>query len=387
MRPRRHCSGSRRRSQGSFECKLDAGDWDTCDSPKSYTGLLDGEHTFSVRATDAVGNADATPATRTWTVDTGAPDTSITSGPSGTVATAAASFAFSATESGSFECKLDAGDWEACASPKSYSGLGEGAHSLSVRATDAVGNVDPTPASRTWTVDTVAPDTSITTGPSGTVASSAASFEFSATEPGALECKLDGDAWGSCASPMTYSSLPEGEHSFAVRATDPAGNTDGTPAMRAWTVDMPVADSGPPSGPPADRSEDLDGEEPPADDNDDWAAAYLSGVLQDAVRANRRRRLRAIVRRRALRLEIPGADAGSLRIKLSLLPSPPGPAIRLAGANADPSAGARTLELRLGKQARRKLRRLWVAAFELSASLTLADGAVVHDRRVLIVRR
>src|SRR6185312_7570768 len=38
-----------------------------------------------------------------------------------------------------------------------YSALGEGAHTFSVRATDSSGNVDPSPASRTWTVEASEP--------------------------------------------------------------------------------------------------------------------------------------------------------------------------------------------------------------------------------------
>ncbi len=239
------------RSGSTFECKLDAGAWEACTSPKSYASLADGSHTFSVRAKHGATDVDATPATRTWTVDATAPDTSISGGPTGTVNSAAASFAFSATEAGaSFECKLDGGAYEACTSPRAYSGLSNGSHTFSVRAKDAPGNVDATPATRTWTVDTSAPDTSIASGPSGTVKSASASFGFSATQAGSsFECKLDAGAWGACTSPKSYASLADGLHTFSVRAKDAAGNIDATPATRTWTVDRVAPNTSITSGP------------------------------------------------------------------------------------------------------------------------------------------
>jgi peptidoglycan/xylan/chitin deacetylase (PgdA/CDA1 family) len=90
--------------------------------------------------------------------DTTPPDTTIESGPSGTVSEASASFAFSSSEPNStFECALDAAAFSSCTSPAAYTGLTDGSHTFSVRATDAAGNVDLTPASRTWTIDTTSP--------------------------------------------------------------------------------------------------------------------------------------------------------------------------------------------------------------------------------------
>ena len=54
---------------------MDTGAWLACTSPKSYSALRDGAHTFRVRAIDAAGNTDATEATRVFTVDTSAPQT------------------------------------------------------------------------------------------------------------------------------------------------------------------------------------------------------------------------------------------------------------------------------------------------------------------------
>ena len=86
------------------------------------------------------------------------PDTVLDSTPAALVNSSAATFAFHSTEDGStFQCSLDGGSAADCSSPLSLTGLAEGAHTLSVSATDAAGNADATPESYSWTVDTVAP--------------------------------------------------------------------------------------------------------------------------------------------------------------------------------------------------------------------------------------
>jgi len=113
-----------------------------------------------VKATDALGNTDATPASYTWTVDTAAPDTTITASPTNPTNVTSASFQFTSTKSGStFQCSLDGAAFTVCTSPQPYSGLAATGHTFQVKATDAIGNTDATPASYTWTVDTAAPDT------------------------------------------------------------------------------------------------------------------------------------------------------------------------------------------------------------------------------------
>jgi DNA-directed RNA polymerase specialized sigma24 family protein len=139
--------------QASFQCKLDARDWTACTSPRAYTGLSQGSHTFRVRARDAHGYVDASPATRTWKVDTVRPGTTIVAGPKGSTSSTRATFRFSSSEPGSsFECRLDAGAWKSCGSPKTFSGLAHGSHTFRVRAIDAAGNRDASPAIRKWTI-------------------------------------------------------------------------------------------------------------------------------------------------------------------------------------------------------------------------------------------
>jgi Bacterial Ig-like domain/FG-GAP-like repeat/Bacterial Ig domain len=89
------------------------------------------------------------------------PNTTIDSGPTGTITSGSASFSFSSSEASStFECSLDGAAFVSCASPKSYAGLSDGSHTFKVRAANSAGNTDPTPASSTWRVDTLAPTVS-----------------------------------------------------------------------------------------------------------------------------------------------------------------------------------------------------------------------------------
>jgi hypothetical protein len=244
-------------SGSSFQCRLDAGAWGSCTSPKAYSGLAAGTHTFDVRATDPAGNTDASPASVTWTIsaappaDTTAPDTTITSAPSDGTSTSA-SIAFTATESGStFQCRLDAGSWGSCTSPKAYSGLAVGGHTVAVRGTDASGNTDASPASATWTIssppppaDTTAPVASIASRPPASTTAASASFGFTATDDttpaGSLtyRCKLDAGTYAACTSPKAYTGLAEGSHTFSVRATDAAGNAS-APVSATWTITVP----------------------------------------------------------------------------------------------------------------------------------------------------
>ncbi len=223
----------------TFECSVDGGDFADCTSPQALTALADGPHSFAVQATDPAGNVDPSPDTRAWTVDTGAPDTAIESGPSGPTPSTSATFELTSPDDplATFECSLDGELFAACTSPREYTGLTQGSHTLEVRAVDAAGNRDPAPASRTWTVDTVAPQTSVDSGPEGPTSSLAASFGFSADESSTFECRIDDDAFQSCESPQGYAGLSQGSHTFEVRAIDLATNLDLSPASRSWIVD------------------------------------------------------------------------------------------------------------------------------------------------------
>lgn len=171
---------------------------------------------------------------------TTAPDTSIDAGPDGAINVSTAVFEFSCNQADCrFECSLDGTDWAFCSSPHSLPGLDDDDYQLAVRAINAHDLVDETPAERTWTVDTVAPETTLLGGPEGVVNASGARFSFHCNEEScSFQCRFDGGSWSGCSSPRIYRALSHGAHSFDVRAVDAAGNVDPDPVRRDWFVDL-----------------------------------------------------------------------------------------------------------------------------------------------------
>lgn len=169
---------------------------------------------------------------------------SFTERPSGTSSTPSAVIAFRADEpSVRFTCSLDGAPPAACTSPARVDGLAAGAHTFVVRATDRAGNTGE--AAARWTYvppDTTPPTVRISSAPASRTPDRSAGFSFAADEAGvSFRCSLDGAAEAPCTSPASYSSLGVGEHTFAVRATDSAGNV-GPQATHRWTVFEPLPD-------------------------------------------------------------------------------------------------------------------------------------------------
>ncbi|WPB79307.1 Ig-like domain-containing protein [Archangium violaceum] len=234
----------------SFECSLDGAEesaFASCSSPLSLT-VSDGRHTFKVRARDAAGNVDATPAEYSWTVDTGAPDVVMTEKPASITKATSARFAFGSTDVGStFECALDGAALTSCTSPVELSGLAEGSHSFKVVARDVVGNVSVAPGIWNWTVDITAPAAPVVVAPtegqkiedsnltiSGTAEpKSTVRILIGTTVAGSVTAGASGD-WSFSPSP----SPGNGNYSIKATATDEAGNTSPESGVRNFVVEL-----------------------------------------------------------------------------------------------------------------------------------------------------
>jgi hypothetical protein len=81
------------------------------------------------------------------------------------------------------------------------------------------------------------PNTKITKQPPNTVTSSSVTYKFTSNQAGSIfKCKLDGSKFKRCKSADKLAHLKKGDHTFQVRATDPAGNTDSSPAKDSFKV-------------------------------------------------------------------------------------------------------------------------------------------------------
>ena len=136
----------------TFRCSLDAAPFAACLSPLSYSALAEGDHRFQVQAVNGIG-PDRSPAEKAWRIDVTPPETTITQTPpeNDNSHTDSATFVFSSSETGgTFECSLDAAPFTPCASPLTYTALAKDKHTFAVRARDAAGNVDASPATYAW---------------------------------------------------------------------------------------------------------------------------------------------------------------------------------------------------------------------------------------------
>ena len=225
----------------SYKCRLDGGNFETCQNPRILTGLSEGQHSFSVVGLDSANN-ESQPITYVWLIDRNKPSLTLLEKPEAVTRSNQARFVFQARSQGSgikeIQCKIDNGAYGVCSSPKLLNNLSEGNHTLMARSVDRAGNFSDV-VSYQWTVDQTNPTMRITSKPENLTGSRNASFSFTAEDSGSgierIECRLDGRAFETCQSPKIFSNLLEGDHTFSVRARDRADNPSSVETHN-WSV-------------------------------------------------------------------------------------------------------------------------------------------------------
>ena len=135
----------------TFECRIDGGPLKACTSPYKTPPLSDGRHVLEIRATDSAENVGE-PSSLQITIDATAPETTITKGTK-KAKKGKAKFEFKADESNvTFKCAIDKAKLTSCKSPYKSKKLKKGKHKFTVQAIDALGNVDASPATKSFKV-------------------------------------------------------------------------------------------------------------------------------------------------------------------------------------------------------------------------------------------
>lgn len=229
----------------SFECRLDAGAYTSCSSPRTYTGLTDGIHTFYVIGIDGAGNRSA-PASRSWYIDTKPPVITYVLTPPALGNNASAMFKYSITDDGTgvdrSECSLDGAAFAPCAMDMmNYANLADGSHRFQVRAYDKAGNIGLSPI-HNFVIDLKPPTVRLTDVPGSFSNLKDFLFKYEATDDRGIarvECRVDAGSYMVCDSVTAHMvrDLAEGGHRFSVKAIDQAGNQS-PEVYYDWTVDL-----------------------------------------------------------------------------------------------------------------------------------------------------
>ncbi len=135
------------------------------------------------------------------------------------------------------QCQLDAQGPTPCESMVNLTNLSEGFHSLKIQVRDKAGNVGETILN--WQNDYTNPQVTISSSPANPTSATSATFGFNAFDSGSgigtPECRIDGNAFAACSSPVNFPILTPGSHTFSVRTIDRAQNTSQT-STYTWEV-------------------------------------------------------------------------------------------------------------------------------------------------------
>lgn len=224
-----------------LECATDNGEFLNCQSPVTFSSVFLGNHVFKVRAIDMAGNVSLASQTE-WNVVSGTLAVVLTEKPNATVSNlTSAKFSFVGTGAVSYECSLNGAAYSQCVSPVVIQGLANKEHAFEVKGVGPTG-ARSEPALYRWKVDTIAPnEPNVMSNLDDTVVvSKSVSFAFDSIDQGSgveyYQCSLDNAEFSLCKSPLSFSELSLGEHSFRVRSYDFGKNLSPLSKDIVWTV-------------------------------------------------------------------------------------------------------------------------------------------------------
>lgn len=187
--------------------------------------------TYTLATTISDGQTETIQSTTVVVLDTIKPGTTLLEGPPALSMSVTARFSFVSDDSSAqFDCRLDAGAWAACASPKNYSALPSGLHVFDVRARDSAGNTDASYESYAWVVDATKPTGSVVFALGATSSTFTQAYLSWFDAYGVTAAVVSGDIDGPLGVISPQAVLPvalsggEGVKNMTVRFIDANGN-------------------------------------------------------------------------------------------------------------------------------------------------------------------
>ena len=171
------------------------------------------------------------------------PDVEITESPADLSSNPSPRVAFVASRPVTFFCSVDEAVPTPCSSPfVPAAPLEDGEHTITVSGTDLAGRSGSSEP-EDFTIDTTPPEVTIRKHPKKVIrtrkAKVRATFRFSADEPGStFLCRIDGAPYSACTAKLVR-RFKHGKHKMQVKASDPLGNVDRTPAAFSFRVEKP----------------------------------------------------------------------------------------------------------------------------------------------------
>ncbi|NEM99185.1 Ig-like domain-containing protein [Pontibacter burrus] len=189
--------------------------------------------------------------------DTHAPETQITAVPETLTNNRSATFRFASNELGvTYQASLNGAAFTDVSNPVTFQNISDGRHTLRVRAVDAAGNTDATPASFTWTIDATPPKPPVIVAVSedrGPVADDGITSDNTLQLKGTAEAEATiavtrvgtgvigttrASATGAWIFSYENTALQDGSYSFTAAAADSLGNTSPASERFAVTIDQ-----------------------------------------------------------------------------------------------------------------------------------------------------
>lgn len=199
----------------------------------ALTGLADGDYVLTVTTKDPAGNV-ATGTSAAYTYDTTKPGAPSVTGPAGPSQNRNPAFSWSAELGASPECSLQVDDAPAtsfapCSPPYAPTLTADGTWVLTVRVTDAAGNVSDPGSSGGYLLDTTPPPAPAVVAPTSPGRDLSPSWSAGTEAGSTTECRFSGPGiiaagFAACTLPVVTAVNGDGVYTFEVRATDTAGN-------------------------------------------------------------------------------------------------------------------------------------------------------------------